>query len=116
MRGRGERLEGGLVERVGGIALALGLLELFFLGRVADAVAQDVVSFGLEFGGVGQQHGDRREEDRGRLAPTPRAYEPADRLREEQGCGHAGRVHADGQPRDVHPLRHHPHRHHPAVI
>src|ERR1039457_6739302 len=29
MRGRVERLEGGLVERAGGIALALGLLELF---------------------------------------------------------------------------------------
>ena len=74
-----------------------------------------MVSFGLEFGGVGQQHGHRREEHRRGLPPLPGPDEPADRLGEEQGGGHAGRVHADGQPRDVHALGNHPHRDHPAV-
>src|SRR5439155_2668686 len=117
VRGRVEGGEGGLVERgVRGVALAqrLGQREFVLLaGRTGGA--EHMVPFGLEFGGIRQQDRDRRQEHGRGLAALPGPDEPADRLGEEQRGRHAGRVHADGEARDVHALGHHPHRDHPPV-
>ena len=114
--GRVEGLEGGLVEQVGRIPLALGLGEFAHLGLLAGAGGKHVVPFGLEFGGEPEQDRHRGQEHRGGLAPPAGPDEPAHGLGEVQGGGHAGGVHADGQSRDVHALGDHPDGDHPALV
>ena len=74
-----------------------------------------MVTFGLELGGEPEQDRHRGQEHRGRLAPPAGPDEPADGLREVQRGGHAGGVHADGEPRDVDAFGDHPHGDHPAL-
>jgi len=117
VNGRVERLEGGPVLDIAGVALALRLREFVLLGRLrTGAGSKHVVPFGLKLGGEPEQDRHRGQEHRGGLAPPARPDEPAHGLGEVQGGGHAGRVHADGQPRDVHSLRDHPDGDHPALV
>ena len=110
-------LEGGLVQPgVRRVALALRLGQLGLLGLGASARPKHMVAFGLKFGGEGEQDRHRGQEHRCRLPPPASPDEPADGLREVQRGGHAGGVHADGEPREVHSLGDHPHGDHPALV
>ena len=75
-----------------------------------------MVPFSLQFGGEPEQDRHRGQEHRSRLAPPARPDEAAYGLGEVQRGGHAGGVHADGQPRDVHALGDHPDGDHPALV
>ena len=100
-----QRLEGA-VGQPGLALLGLGARQQLTLGGeevalVVHDATEDVVTLLLHQRGVLQQRRHAGQEDRGRLASTPRADEAADRLGEEQRCGRGRRVDADGQPRDV---------------